>query len=53
MPELPIGGMVSVQVTCVTNAYQFYAILPYGTRDLRFTFSVLDEDHNLEQLQVN
>lgn len=52
LQDLPVGGLVSVQVTCVMNGYRFFAVLPLGTRDLGSASSDTDEPETLATLQV-
>lgn len=52
LPSLVSGSIVSVQVTCVTNAYRFYVVLPHGTKDLQNLVSIEDEYETLDSMQV-
>ena len=52
LPSLVPGSLIHIQVTCVTNAFRFYAILPHGTRSLQNMIAADDESETLESLQV-
>ncbi|EFX71403.1 hypothetical protein DAPPUDRAFT_255836 [Daphnia pulex] len=51
LPSLVSGSLIHIQVTCVTNAFRFYAILPHGTRNLQNLFADDDDGETLETMQ--
>jgi hypothetical protein len=52
LPSLVSGSLIHIQVTCVINAFRFYAILPHGTRNLENIFAADDDSETLESMQV-